>query len=163
MAQPLALDPSLHDRTQRRSILVLVLCVIAVISITRVLQVTRPFGDNDGSRFLTIRALVEQGTFHIGERWERPDGRYEDRGLLFEQGKRGSIDVVLNPNPVWTDPEAKPHEVSQRKQYYSSKPPLLPVLVAGEYYLLRNGFHLEWETHRPLILRILLLTFNVFP
>ena len=58
------------------------------------------------------------------------------------------MDKVLNP---------------ETHEYYSSKPPLLTVLMAGEYWLLKHalGWSIDGQTNE--IVRIGLLTFNVLP
>ena len=76
-------------------------------------RLLRPFlSGNDRSRWLTIRALVERGTFAI-----------ED--LVVEPGW-DTIDAVVHPDPAG------------RLHLYSSKPPLLSVLCAGPYWLLHR-------------------------
>jgi hypothetical protein len=108
-------------------------------------------GDNDRSRWDTVRALVENGTYVIGHRdgFDPDTGTPIDQGIAFEDGWK-TIDKVKNPA---TD------------DYYSSKPPLLPTLVAGEYWLFFRG--LGWsitdEQHRWEIVPVILLTFNALP
>jgi hypothetical protein len=134
------------------------------------------FGSNDRSRWDTVRALVDEGTFVIGKRdrgllaasdcggLAATDGvsltailRMEeeerahgcDRGIVFEPGNRWfTVDKVLDP---------------ERMQYYSSKPPLLTVLMACEYWALKRAF--GWEiTERPNeVVRVGLVTFNALP
>src|SRR5438552_12831326 len=50
---------------------------------------TRPtpmpmFSSNDRSRWATIRALVDEGTFVIGRREYDDAGQYHDSGIIFE-------------------------------------------------------------------------------
>jgi hypothetical protein len=81
--------------------------------IEREKRLVRPFlSGNDRSRWLTVRALVERGTFAI-----------ED--LVVEPGW-DTIDAVVHP-----DATGKLH-------LYSSKPPLLSVLAAGPYWVLHR-------------------------
>lgn len=76
-------------------------------------RLVRPFlSANDRSRWLTVRALVEKGTFAIDE-------------LVTEPGW-DTIDAVAHP------------DASGRLRLYSSKPPLLAVLAAGPYWLLHR-------------------------
>ena len=129
------------------------------------------FGSNDRSRWDTVRALVDEGTFVIGRRdhglltagcglaatnalglaavlrCRGPSGHGYDYGITFEDGWF-SVDKVLNPDT---------HE------YYSSKPPLLTVLMAGEYWLLKHALGWSINEHPDEIVRIGLLTFNVLP
>jgi hypothetical protein len=106
---------------------------------------------NDISRWCTVRALVDEGTFVIGQRTPdptRPTG-YRDHGIVFEEGWK-TVDKVLHP---------------ERQIFYSTKPPLLVVLVAGEYWLLKHT--LGWEITGPmgrwLVVGTILLTINVLP
>ncbi len=107
-------------------------------------------GDNDRSRWDTVRALVENHTYAIGHRdGIDPDtNKPIDRGIVTEDGWR-TIDKVLNP---------------QTHDFYSSKPPLLPTLVAGEYWLLhRAGWSITDERHRWDVVPAILLTLNALP
>jgi hypothetical protein len=129
---------------------------------------TRPrpeptLGGNDRSRWATIRALVDEGTYVIGWRVERSaDPKdYADYGIMTENGWQ-TLDKVLNPreHPLY-EGEAYP----RWKAFYSSKPPLLPTLLAGEYWLLRHG--LGWsitdKDGRWLVVRTILITINWLP
>jgi hypothetical protein len=131
-------------------------------------------GDNDRSRWATVRALVENRTYIVGHRpldvtWAsavtplgadngleavvlfaaaREARLKSDSGIVFQDGWK-SIDKVMNP---------------ATQDYYSSKPPLLPTLVAGEYWLFdRAGWSITDERHRWQIVPVVLLTFNALP
>lgn len=107
------------------------------------------FGSNDRARWATVKALVENGEFKIGERVPDPTvpKGYEDKGVLFSPGFR-SVDVVLHP---------------ERQQFYSTKPPLLTMIAAGEYWVIYHVFKKEISTQRwETVVPILLLT-NVLP
>jgi hypothetical protein len=95
-------------------------------------------GDNDRSRWDTVRALVDEGTYVIGRR--EPGG---DVGIITEDGWK-TIDKVLKPDT---------------QKFYSSKPPLLPTLVAGLYWLLKLllGWSITadaWEVVKTILLLI---------
>jgi hypothetical protein len=148
------------------------------------------FSSNDRSRWATVRALVDEGTYVVGRRDLRttlvsaatPFGQLDplaavtlveagfqrritsDSGIIFEDGWQ-SVDKVLNPNT---------------QEYYSSKPPLLSTLVAGLYWLLEKlsalGYWLlssagyyetstHWTlgTHPAEVVRTLLLCINALP
>jgi hypothetical protein len=138
---------------------------------------TRPepmptFGANDRSRWVTVRSLVEEGTYVIGRRDKDQvvnsavcllgadnsleeavlavSGYYtrikSDSGLTTVDGW-GTIDKVLNPETL---------------EFYSSKPPLLSTLVAGLYWVL---FHLGWTfAETPwTVVRVILLLVNWLP
>jgi hypothetical protein len=147
---------------------------------------TRPepvpsYGDNDRSRWDTVRALVDNGEYRIGHRDPDPafastvallaspsagpllaaaalvpgrSGTYYDSGICAENGWT-TIDKVMRPDTG---------------DFYSSKPPLLPTLVAGEYWVLKHVF--GWsifndqekeQDQRWLVMRTILLTINVVP
>jgi hypothetical protein len=98
----------------------------------------RPFlSANDRSRWDTIRALVEHGTYKID-------------------------DIVSEPN--WDTIDMVQHKGRDGKLHlYSSKPTLLTTLLAGEYWLI---YHLTGATlgeHPYEIGRFMLVTINIVP
>ena len=106
--------------------------------IEREKRLVRPFlSGNDRSRWLTIRALVEKGTFAI-----------ED--LVVEPGW-DTIDAVVHP-----DAEGRVH-------LYSSKPPLLSVLCAGPYWALHRLTGWTLGDHPFEMGRMLLIVSSVVP
>ncbi|MCS6852119.1 MAG: hypothetical protein NZ700_13235 [Gemmataceae bacterium] len=116
---------------------------------------TRPtpmptFGSNDRSRWATIRALVDHGTYVIGRRdpaAANAQNPYGDSGIVFESGWE-TVDKVLHP---------------ERQEFYSSKPPLLPTLVAGEYALLKHLCGWSITEYPQRVVRVILLTVNLIP
>jgi len=154
------------SRTARISSIIVAVAVALVFG--RIIAVTRltqsdwaggtigqggPFpmlGANDRSRWVTVRALLEDGTYSIGQRnpasatATNPSG---DTGLVFEEDWK-TIDKVLDPE---TD------------RYYSSKPPWLATLVAGECWLFQRLFGWELSDPRTPLFGIVLLTFNWLP
>jgi hypothetical protein len=120
---------------------------------TRVWPAVRPeptlmFGSNDRSRWATVRALVDNGTYVIGRRENfREKHGYTDTGIVFEDDYR-SIDKVMNP---------------ETGEFYSSKPPVLATLLAGEYWVLKNAFGWSIKADRWLVVPTILLTVNVLP
>jgi hypothetical protein len=110
------------------------------------------FGSNDRSRWDTVRALVDNGTYVIGYRdYDTDTHQYRDRGIVTEEGWQTS-DKVLHPQLH-----------GQTQWFLSSKPPLFPTLVAGEYWLLKHGFGWSITQQRMLVVRVGLLTWNAFP
>ncbi|NIP86097.1 MAG: hypothetical protein GTO03_11240, partial [Planctomycetales bacterium] len=105
------------------------------------LNLERPFlSSNDRSRWLTIRALVEDGTYAIDQIVTDP-----------QQHRRwNTIDMVKHQR--WGQPHL-----------YSSKPTLLPTLLAGEYWLVRQltGWTLADQPFE--VVRLMLITINVLP
>jgi hypothetical protein len=147
------------------------------------------FGSNDRSRWATVRALVDDGTFVVGRRDRTvvlagavgplaatnvfelaalceagyrmrttpypyppavPNERWQvhgDSGIVFEDGW-GTVDKVLHPS---------------RLEYYSTKPPLLQVLVAGEYWLLQKATGWTLRDQPQPVVRTILVTINALP
>lgn len=94
----------------------------------------RPFlSGNDRSRWATVRALVELGTYQIDE--------------IVVQPNWDTIDMVKLPNG----------------HLYSSKPPLFPTLMAGEYWVIHKLTGKTLGTHPYEIGRFMLVTINVLP
>lgn len=135
------------------------------------------FGSNDRSRWATIRALVDHGTYAIGER---------DRSLLLpsaisvlaatngleaavlaDAGYRLRVDST---HTVWqqagwdsgwdtVDKVLHPREY----KFYSSKPPLLSTLAAGLYWLLQQLTGWTLADNPWAVVRTLLILVNVVP
>jgi hypothetical protein len=99
---------------------------------------SRPFlSANDRSRWATVRALVEHGTYAI-------DDVISDRGW-------DTIDMVKH---VGADGQ---------EHLYSSKPPLLATLMAGPYWVIYHVTGATLKDHPYLIGRGLLVLFTVLP
>lgn len=107
--------------------------------VQREIRKQRPFlSGNDRSRWLTVRALVERGTYEIDEFATR-DGYWD------------TIDMVSHRNNAG------------EKRLYSSKPPLMATLIAGEYWLLHKITGWTLGDHPFELGRIMLVTFNLLP
>lgn len=102
------------------------------------LRLGRPFlSANDRSRWMTVRALVEHGVY--------------------------AIDDVLQ-EPTWDSIDIVSHRDRRGVQrVYSSKPPLLATLLAGEYWVIHQLTGWTLGTHPYTVGRIMLLTVNVLP
>jgi len=98
----------------------------------------RPFlSANDRSRWLAVRALVEQGTYEIdgvvdGKLWNTID-------MVKHRGRDGEMHL------------------------YSSKPPLLITMLAGEYWLISKATGMTLKSHPYLLGRMVLVTVNILP
>jgi hypothetical protein len=104
----------------------------------------RPFlSGNDRSRWCTVRALVEHGTYAID--------------AIVSEPNWDTIDMVKH------DGHGRPAPGPDEGHLYSSKPPLLPTLMAGEYWLLHRLTGKTLGTHPHELGRILLFTWNVIP
>jgi hypothetical protein len=112
--------------------------LLAVNSADRSGLLQRPFlSANDRSRWLTIRALVEEGTYAIDSIVSEPN--WDTIDMVRHQGADGQMHL------------------------YSSKPPLLATLMAGEYWLIERATGWTLGEHPYEIGRFMLLTVNVLP
>jgi hypothetical protein len=107
------------------------------------------FSSNDKSRWATVRALVDTKTYVIGERVYDPNDpkKFHDTGIVADPAYR-SLDIVMNP---------------ETKQFYSSKPPLMTTILAGEYWLLKRVFKWDIVRDRWLVIPAIVFTVNVIP
>ncbi|HEY2841543.1 MAG TPA: hypothetical protein VGJ26_20455, partial [Pirellulales bacterium] len=104
----------------------------------------RPFlSGNDRSRWATVRALVEHGTYAIDE-------------IVAEPGW-DTIDVVKH------DEEGREAPKADEGHIYSSKPTLLPTIMAGPYWVIVRVTGETLATHPYAIGRVMLILFNVLP
>ena len=117
----------------RNGVYALLLLVAASIVASRILTAPEAFTVNDQSRWSTVRALVDTGSYSIGRRELNPDGSYRDVGIIAQPGWN-TVDKVLHP---------------ETRRFYSSKPTLLSTVAAGEYWLLRNGLDLIHASRPP--------------
>lgn len=116
---------------------------------------TRPepsplFGSNDRSRWATVRALVDEGTYVIGHRGnlDAKQAPFGDTGIVFDNKDYETLDKVMNP---------------ETGEFFSSKPPLFATFVAGEYWLLKQVFGWSIDRDRWWVVCVILLTVNVAP
>ena len=134
-----------------------------------------PFlSSNDKSRWATVRSLTENGTFVVARRdldtvrstallplfqttWHGALASAgaghrlrlsADKGFLFEDEAWRTVDRVLDPATL---------------EYYSSKPPLLPVLAAGLVKPLDALFGWKPSTHPFEVARLVLVIINLAP
>jgi len=110
----------------------------------KVRNLQRPFlSGNDRSRWCTVRALVEHGTYAIDD--------------IVSQPNWDTIDMVKH------DGRGNPAPGPDEGHLYSSKPPLLATLMAGEYWLLHRLTGKTLGSHPHELGRILLFSWNVIP
>lgn len=104
-------------------------------------QKQRPFlSSNDRSRWATIRALVEHGTYQIDQ--------------IVSQPNWDTIDMVKH------DDEGRPAPEADKGHLYSSKPPLLSTILAGPYWLINKTTGATLADHPFALGRGMLLAFN---
>ncbi|HTN77144.1 MAG TPA: hypothetical protein VL096_17915 [Pirellulaceae bacterium] len=133
----------------RRSIYALLIVAACAAAAGRILTVASDDGKtpflsaNDRSRWSTIRALVDEGTFELDKVILRPDGKRDKHWY--------SIDLVRHRG--WDG----------REHYYSSKPTLTTVLLAGEYWIVQRVLGTTLEEHPLYVGRAMLLLTNIVP
>jgi hypothetical protein len=152
MSETTGMVASAESPFPRRVVYTLLIVVAAATAAGRILSLNRAmptFADNDRSRWATVRSLVDEGTYAIGRRLSEkgPNGRPIDQGIIAEEGWN-TIDKVLRPDT---------------QQFYSSKPPLLATIAAGEYWLLKHIFGWSIVGDCWQVVCTILLTFNWLP
>ena len=132
----------------RRSALAILVLLPLCISAGRIAVVRSDTGEvpflsaNDRSRWATINALVEDGTYQI------------DRQLAIRQGP--------HQRRVWQTIDLVRHRGTDgRMHYYSSKPPLFPTLVAGVYWVVHAVTGMTLTAYPMYIGRIVLALTNL--
>ncbi|MGE0760493.1 MAG: hypothetical protein AB7F89_11870 [Pirellulaceae bacterium] len=97
---------------------------------------------NDRSRWATIRALVDEGTYVL------------DRVIFSEDGQR---------DPAWYSIDLVQHRgLDGRQHFYSSKPTLLTTLLAAPYWVLHQlGVSIHQKPYY--VMRITLVVVQVIP
>lgn len=135
----------------RRPLYAILIAISATILVARIARLDSPdpksptpfLSANDRSRWATIRALADDGTYVI------------DPIIFDARGNRvrgwHTIDLV------------KHRDASGEEHFYSSKPTLLTTLLAGEYWLVQRitGATLADQPHY--VSRLMLVLTNVLP
>ena len=145
------MDPLTHENARflRYAVYTLLIvvsvgCMVGRIGTVRSDRGKTPFlSANDRSRWATVRALVEFRTYCI------------DRVSFGRTGQR---------NPDWyTIDLVRHHARDGPEHFYSSKPPLLPTLLAAKYWLVKQVTGATLAQDPFFVARVLLITTNVLP
>src|SRR5262245_11801569 len=135
----------------RRSLYAVFIAISSAMMLARVARVDSPdpknptpfLSANDRSRWATIRALGDEGTYVL------------DNVIFDQKGNRvrgwHTIDLVRHRGP-----DGKLH-------YYSSKPTLLTTLLAGEYWALKTVTGASLAEQPGYVSRLMLALTNVLP
>ena len=155
---------SLADTTNaslRWSIYVLLIAASTGVMFARVMSVTAKHGRtpfqsaNDRSRWATMRALVDYGTYEIDDViYETRNGqiRRDADGIPVRNRDWHTIDMVRHTNRDGV------------MRSYSSKPTLLPTLLAGVYWVVQQATGGTRVEDDPFYIgRIVLVLVNVLP
>lgn len=133
----------------RRSIYHVIVLVALAVAAGRIAVVTSSEGDtaflsaNDRSRWCTIASLVEHGTYEI------------DKQIAI-------VNPVHRHRRPWQTIDKVRHVGADGKQhYYSSKPPLLPTMIAGVYKLVHVATGMTLSEHPIYVARIVLALVNL--
>ncbi|MEM6363364.1 MAG: hypothetical protein AAF745_02985, partial [Planctomycetota bacterium] len=132
---------------RRRTQWIFIVAVLALVA-GRICVLTSREGDtafgsaNDRSRWCTIIALVEYGTYQIDDVIAIPS----------DDGRRRPFDTIDKVRHVGWDGQL---------HYYSSKPTLLPTMLAGAYFVVHRVTGLSMIDHPIYVPRLMLLLINV--
>ncbi|MCA9266960.1 MAG: hypothetical protein KDA41_00740, partial [Planctomycetales bacterium] len=144
----------------RRWVYLLLIVIAAGISVGRVFSVKAahkrtPFlSANDRSRIATVRALVDEGTYAIDNViFETRDGVVlrDATGAPIRKRDWHTIDMVRHPDRNGV------------MRSYSSKPTLLPTLLASEYWLIKTATGMTLAEQPFYVGRAMLMLTNVAP
>lgn len=142
-------SPNAAHRDVRWAIWLMILASAASLA-ARIATVRATTGEtpmlsaNDRSRWCTVCSLVDEGTYAI-------DSLVQIRHPETKRRFWKSIDMVRHRGP------------DGREHYYSSKPPLFPTLLAGEYWALRQLTGLTLADHPFQVMRWMLVITNLLP
>ena len=149
----------------------------------RTMDLTSTHGSNDRSRWATVRALVDNQTYVVGQRDRGGAAKFTAiigagatattmptiasaaAAAIVAASARTYEDTGIVFEDGWktVDKVLDPEPARENVHYfYSSKPPLFSTLVAGEYWLLKQlGLSITGDL--AWVVRIILLTVNVLP
>lgn len=143
-------EKSLTANKTRRWIVFGLIVLASAIQLYRITHVRSNTGEtpflsaNDRSRWCTILAITANGSYEIDDIIEIRDEETNRRTWY-------TIDMVQHRGP-----DGKQH-------FYSSKPPLLPTMYAGVYWLVRNTTGLSLLNEPFEAAQIILLIVNFLP
>ena len=144
------IGPHMDSHGALRRLVYWILIVAAVGSMSgRIMAVRSEMGGtpllsaNDRSRWSTVRALVDYGTYAIDDVIFKSSGARDREWYTIDMVKHRGRDG--------------------REHYYSSKPPLLATLLAAPYWLLRTLTGASLADEPFYVVRVILLMVNVLP
>lgn len=124
------------DATSTTPRLLTVLIVACAIALALYAMRYAKFGDSANSRLATAVALIEDGTWYIDRPLDQPRNRFES----------GTVDKIMLDGHI-----------------LSTKPPILPLVMTAEYWLLHNVFGLKLENEQDAwpVLYVMTLTITL--
>ena len=117
--------------------------LIRIFTATGIEGSTPFFCANDRSRWCTIAALVEENSYAIDNFYEKRDAR--------------------NRRPWFTIDRVQHRSIDGRQHVFSSKPPLLPTIYAGAYWIVLQTTGLRLSEHPFEVGRAVLVIVNWLP
>jgi hypothetical protein len=139
------------DSAWRASVYLLLIAVASGTILGRLWTVRSSLGEtpllsaNDRSRWAHVRSLVDHGTFAID------DVIFQDAAQTKRDREWYTIDMVRHKGG------------DGREHFYSSKPPLLATLVAGQYWVLQRLTGMTLAEQPFYVVRVLLITSHLLP
>lgn len=131
-------SPPVPVRSEARQIVALmVIGTATALALGLALKMPTQLGANDISRWCTVWSLLERGTYVIDEcPWQdkTQDKVLKPSKLAAPDAKTSRLrkfEYAIAPQP-WKEGESKEH-------FYSSKPPLLPTMIAGVLWPVRKA------------------------
>jgi hypothetical protein len=125
----------------RRFVATLLICVATAQILGYTLKTPSMFEANDISRWCTVWSLLEQGTYAIDDcPWEH---RTQDKVRRPDKLPVPSADSSPLKRFEYALAPAHWKEGEAQERYYSSKPPLLPTIIAGILYPFRQATGVE--------------------
>lgn len=140
--QPLSVQADNARSQLRCSVYWILIVTSAGVMVGRVWSATILQSANDRSRWCTIRALVDDGTYQIDQ-------------IIFDE--------VGNRTAWFTIDRVKHKGTDGREHSYSSKPTLLPTFLAGQYWIIKKATGADLEQRPNYVGRWVLLLGNVMP
>lgn len=110
-------EPAPVRSESRQTVALLVIVSATALALGVTLRAPTNYGANDISRWCTVWSLLERGSYKID------DCPWQDQ----------TQDKVLRPDPFATPAEGE----DAPRHFYSSKPPMLPTVIAGILYPFR--------------------------
>lgn len=131
-------NPTTVDTISRKSAGTIIILMAVGLSLGLTLRMPTMIGANDISRWCTVWSLLERGTYTIDDCPWQADTQ----------------DKVFKVNP-WESSSAADQAGEPKKHFFSSKPPMLPTLIAAGLYPFRQalGLPLDYQTTSPRIPR----------
>ncbi len=145
-SEDIEIEPRPERSQVRKIVAMLVIGTATAQAMGVAMRAATQFEANDISRWCTVWSLVEKGTYAIDEcPWQantqdkvkKPDKIAEPKAAA---GPVKKLEYAIAPR-AWKEGEAT-------ERFYSSKPPLLPTMIAGVLYPIRRATGVPLDQER---------------